>query len=302
MTRALLLLCAFALAAHAQEAEPQAPKGPAVGAAAPVFEGTDDQGKPWRSSEHVGEGKVLVVYFYPADMTGGCTAQACAYRDAAASLKAEGITVVGVSGDTVENHQVFKKAHSLSFTLLADPEGKLAQAFGVPTGPGGKFKAKLEGGEATLERGVTARRWTFVIGPDGKLLHRDERASPTLDALHVRLVAARALKKLQEGTPPELSKRLAETIDLLQRGETKAFLERCIPPQKLATVLARGKRTVEQLAEQMKPRAAQGAAQLAGCKDKAAEVLPSGDAAVFELGPGRQVWFEKVDGVWYLGD
>ena len=53
---------------------------PEVGSPAPVFEALDDTGKPWKSADHVGKG-VVVVYFYPADMTGGCTKQACGFRD-----------------------------------------------------------------------------------------------------------------------------------------------------------------------------------------------------------------------------
>ena len=67
-----------------------------VGDNAPVFESVDDQGKPWKSVDHVGK-KILVVYFYPADLTGGCTKQACAFRDDHEKLTAKGVEVVGVS-------------------------------------------------------------------------------------------------------------------------------------------------------------------------------------------------------------
>src|SRR5690606_29450724 len=77
-----------------------------VGDKAPVFEAQADDGKTWKSADVVGK-KYLVVYFYPADMTPGCTSQACAYRDDAAKLAEKGIEVVGVSGDSVRNHQLF---------------------------------------------------------------------------------------------------------------------------------------------------------------------------------------------------
>src|SRR2546421_6451350 len=85
-----------------------------VGDPAPTFEATDDQGQTWKSSDHVGK-KILVVYFYPADMTGGCTKQACGFRDDMQKLAGEGVEVVGISGDTVENHKVFKEFHKLNF-------------------------------------------------------------------------------------------------------------------------------------------------------------------------------------------
>ncbi len=67
-----------------------------VGDQAPSFTSTDDEGKSWKSSDHVGK-KILVVYFYPADMTPGCTKQACGFRDDMAKLTDKGIEVVGVS-------------------------------------------------------------------------------------------------------------------------------------------------------------------------------------------------------------
>src|SRR5262245_57986346 len=78
-----------------------------VGDPAPKFDSIDDQGKPWKSSDHVGK-KVLVVYFYPADMTPGCTKQACGFRDDMGKLAGKNVEVVGVSGDSVANHKVFK--------------------------------------------------------------------------------------------------------------------------------------------------------------------------------------------------
>lgn len=139
-----------------------------VGDPSPAFQALDDHGKEWKSSDHVGK-KVLVVYFYPADLTGGCTKQACGFRDDMKKLADLGVEVVGVSGDSVENHQLFKDVHDLNFTLLADEDGSVAKAFGVPVGPGGSIKRKIDGEEKTLTRGVTAKRWTFVIDESGKI-------------------------------------------------------------------------------------------------------------------------------------
>src|SRR5438093_13436994 len=80
-----------------------------VGDKAPTFTAKDDQGKDWNSADHIGK-KVIVVYFYPADMTGGCTRQACGYRDEMKNIEGKGVEVVGISGDSVENHPFFKEA------------------------------------------------------------------------------------------------------------------------------------------------------------------------------------------------
>src|SRR4051794_21224239 len=80
-----------------------------VGATAPTFEGLDERGQAWISSDHVGQ-KYVVVYFYPADFTTGCTKQAEMFRDTMNLLADQGVAVVGVSGDAVENHRLFKDA------------------------------------------------------------------------------------------------------------------------------------------------------------------------------------------------
>lgn len=141
------------------------------GALAPQFEAQDDSGNLWRSADHVGK-TMLVVYFYPADMTVGCTAQACGFRDQLKELKQAGVSVVGVSGDSSGNHKIFKKAHSLNFPLLADEDGKVAQAFGVPVRGGGRITRVVHGRQEKLVRGVTAQRWTFVIDREGRIVHR----------------------------------------------------------------------------------------------------------------------------------
>ncbi|MGH7225673.1 MAG: peroxiredoxin, partial [Gemmataceae bacterium] len=97
---------------------------------APSFQASDDHGKTWKSSDHVGK-KVIVVYFFPADFTRGCTNQACTYRDDMDKLTGNGILVVGVSGDSAKTHALFKKHHKLNYTLLADEKGELAKKFGV---------------------------------------------------------------------------------------------------------------------------------------------------------------------------
>lgn len=166
---AVLLAAAFSIPAVGEEK-----KELKVGDTAPKFSSKDDEGKAWKSEEHVGK-KVLVVYFYPADCTGGCTKQAQGYRDDLKKLKDLGVEVVGVSGDSVDNHKIFKKKENLNFTLLADEDGSVAKALGVPVDvKEGTAKTTFDGKEITLVRKATAKRWTVVIGKDGKVLHKEE--------------------------------------------------------------------------------------------------------------------------------
>ncbi len=156
-----------------------------VGDLAPTFGVVDDQGQAWNSTDHVGK-KYLVVYFYPGDFTPGCTAQAQHFRDAMNKLEEKGVEVVGVSGDEVKTHQLFKKAQMLNFTLLSDADGGLAKAFGVPLKAGGQVKAKDAGGQPiTVDRKVTATRWTFIIGKDGKIAYKNVTVVPAKDAKDV---------------------------------------------------------------------------------------------------------------------
>jgi peroxiredoxin Q/BCP len=165
-----------------------------VGDPAPEFEVEDDKGEPWKSQDHFGK-KIVVVYFYPADMTGGCTKQACAFRDDFPKLEDEGVEVVGVSGDSAANHRLFKKAHDLNFALLADVDGKVADAFGVPvTREEKSVKATIDGKEEVLTRHVTAKRWTFVIGTDGKIASKNTSVVAADDSKAIMEVVAR-LKK-----------------------------------------------------------------------------------------------------------
>jgi peroxiredoxin Q/BCP len=166
-----------------------------TGDKAPAFTVKDDQGKDWKSDDHFGK-KIVVVYFYPADMTGGCTKQACGFRDDLSKLTAEGVEVVGVSGDSVRNHQLFKKAHNLNFALLADEKGEVAQKFGVPYTEGEKtVTATIDGKEELLVRTVTAKRWTFVVGKDGKIAMKNE----TVNAAEDSKAIAEFVKKLKAG-------------------------------------------------------------------------------------------------------
>ena len=153
-----------------------------VGDAAPAFSAKDDAGADWKSADHVGK-KILVVYFYPASFTGGCTKQACAYRDDQKALADAGAEVIGVSGDAVKNQEAFKKHHKLNFTLLADDKGEVAKAFGVATTPGEKkVKFKIDDKEEEFTRGVTEQRWTFVIDKAGKIAYKNTKVNAPEDS------------------------------------------------------------------------------------------------------------------------
>lgn len=103
-----------------------------VGDPAPDAASVDQDGKPVRLSGLYGSGWTL-VYFYPKADTPGCTAEACSLRDAFADLTKKGVTVVGVSADKPVDQKAFRAKYHIPFTLLADSDKRVIQAFGVPT-------------------------------------------------------------------------------------------------------------------------------------------------------------------------
>ena len=129
---------------------------PKEGQKAPAFQAPDDSGKTVSLSDL--KGKKVVLYFYPKDDTPGCTKEACAFRDGIAQIKKKGAVVFGVSPDSVGSHQKFKEKFTLNFPLLADPDKKLVQAYGV-------WKEKSMYGKKYM--GV--ERTTFVIDEEGKI-------------------------------------------------------------------------------------------------------------------------------------
>lgn len=102
-----------------------------VGDEAPRVGARDQNGAAVQLADLYAQGPTL-VYFYPKADTPGCTAQACSLRDAFPDFQGEGVRVVGVSGDSVEGQKKFAEKYSLPFTLLADADGAVAKAFGVP--------------------------------------------------------------------------------------------------------------------------------------------------------------------------
>ena len=154
----------------------------AVGDKAPEFNANTDTGDLWQTEDRVGRGKYMVIYFYPAAMTSGCTKQACSYRDQAVDLSGLDVEVIGVSADPVNNLKLFREAHHLNFTLLSDVNGFIAGRFGVPVTKGGTFKTIIDGKEVVLKRPYTLARWTFILGKDGKVLYKDTQVDAPNDS------------------------------------------------------------------------------------------------------------------------
>jgi len=103
-------------------------------------------------------GKSVILYFYPKDDTPGCTKEACAFRDHFSEFKKRGAVVLGVSIDSVKSHDKFVEKYKLSFTLLADDEKRIVNAYGV-WGEKSFMGRKYKG----------THRVTFLIGPDGRI-------------------------------------------------------------------------------------------------------------------------------------
>ena len=172
----MILVVALAVVSRAQSTNQLA-----IGDKAPAFNAKTDDGSTWKLADYVGK-KNVVVYFYPAAMTGGCTKQACAYRDAQPAIESANAVVVGISGDNVEGLKLFKKAENLNFTLLSDESGEIAKSFGVPLRDGGKITREIEGQSYDLVRGVSASRWTFIIDKKGNIVYKNEQVDAAKDA------------------------------------------------------------------------------------------------------------------------
>jgi thioredoxin-dependent peroxiredoxin len=148
-----------------------------IGDEVPDFALPDQNGASRRLSDLIADGPV-VLFFYPAAMTPGCTKEACHFRDLAAEYRAAGVQRVGISLDAVAKQRQFADKHGFDYPLLADTDGAVADIFGVRRGVIG---AKL---------GVPVKRRTFVIGPDRRLVaeiasetNMDKHAADALAAL-----------------------------------------------------------------------------------------------------------------------
>ena len=120
--------------------------------------GLDEKGEEKEISLKDFKGKKVFLYFYPRDNTPGCTTQACDFRDNFKALTKQGIAIVGASPDSVASHEKFREKQGLNFTLLSDPEKKLAEKYGA-------YGEKKNYGKVT--KGII--RSTFLINEKGKV-------------------------------------------------------------------------------------------------------------------------------------
>ena len=133
---------------------PPTPISLSVGMPAPGFTLTDENRVPHHLSDY--SGQWLVLYFYPKDNTPGCIMEACAFRDEIELFRERNARVIGISIDDAENHRRFIDKNNLPFTLLSDPEGRVAERYGAHGGMLGMAYAK---------------RQTFLIDPKGIIRH-----------------------------------------------------------------------------------------------------------------------------------
>jgi peroxiredoxin Q/BCP len=146
-----------------------------VGAAAPEITAIDQDGATVAFADFYKAG-VTLVYFYPKADTPGCTKEACSLRDSFATLRARGLQIVGVSEDQPGAQKKFQTKYNLPFTLIADHDGAVAKAFGVPTMMG------------------FAKRQSFLV-QDGKIVWADLNASTSQQAADVGKALDQLAKK-----------------------------------------------------------------------------------------------------------
>ncbi len=143
-----------------------------VGTKAPQFTLPDKDGNAVSLSDFLG--KKVVLYFYPRDNTPGCTRQACAFAQAYAGFKANDIAVIGVSKDSVESHRKFAEKYDLPFILLADPERRVIESYGV-------WQEKKNYGKVSM--GVV--RSTYIIDEKGFIEKVMSKAKPDTNAAEI---------------------------------------------------------------------------------------------------------------------
>ena len=145
----------------------------AAGDVAPAFEFVTQDGNAGTSADLAG--KPYVLYFYPKDDTPGCTKEACAFRDTYANYEAEGVAVIGISGDSQKSHSKFREKYSLPFHFASDSEDfAIANAYGVYGEK--KFMGRVYDG---------IHRVSFLVGPDGKILKTYPKVKPEQHAAEV---------------------------------------------------------------------------------------------------------------------
>jgi peroxiredoxin Q/BCP len=143
-----------------------------AGNPAPDFDMLDDQGTLRRLVDY--RGRPVILYFYPADDTPGCTKEACNFRDDYSDYQKAGVTILGVSPDSVKSHAKFKEKYQLPFPLLADEGHKVCDAYGV----WGTKKLIGRDYEGVL-------RTTFLINKQGSIAHVFENVRPSEHSVEV---------------------------------------------------------------------------------------------------------------------
>lgn len=147
-----------------------------VGTIAPDFKLPDQDGKERSLSEF--RGKKVILYFYPKDMTPGCTAQACGFASLYPQFEEKGAVVIGISRDSIASHKKFAETYHLPFILLSDPDKKVIEAYGI-------WQEKNMYGKISM--GIV--RSTYLIDEDGKIakvmkrVRAKENPEKTLSAL-----------------------------------------------------------------------------------------------------------------------
>jgi peroxiredoxin Q/BCP len=176
MKNRILVAMAAALVFSLSPGLAQTGSMPKAGDTAPLFTGKDQDGKTVKLADLLGK-KIVLLYFYPKDFTSGCTKEACGFRDRMSELQKDNVEIIGVSFDTAESHQKFIAQYNLNFRLLTDPYGTIVNAYGVKWGD-----RKL------------ARRASFLIGLDGKIVHVTDALNPDVHFSEMKAAIA-GLKK-----------------------------------------------------------------------------------------------------------
>lgn len=140
-----------------------------IGIQAPDFKLPDQDGVIHKLSDY--KGKKVILYFYPKDNTAGCTKQACGFSERYPQFLEKGAVILGVSKDTVASHKKFQEKYSLAFTLLADPERKVIEAYDV-------WKEKKNYGKVSM--GVV--RTTYLIDESGIIVRANDKVKAANDA------------------------------------------------------------------------------------------------------------------------
>ena len=143
-----------------------------VGTPAPDFSLPDQNGTVHRLADY--RGQKVILYFYPADMSPGCTNQACNFRDLYPQFREKGAIVLGVNADSVKSHKQFEEEHGLPFPLLSDPEMTVLQAYDV-------WKERLMFGKPVM--GI--ERTTYLIDENGVIAKAFGKVKPKDNAKQV---------------------------------------------------------------------------------------------------------------------